>query len=187
METHVRAGVCCFATALALAAPFGASAQEGRDRAPDVVCIQAGTLPPDLAPFDERTPLDATPGEYDLAVAQLTVGHAVDATLKPIADVDFVIDPERWPEPETYAGMFSFDAPAAGTYKVALSAGIWVDVIEGDDLVGSTAFGGAPACTSVRKLVEFPLQQGVHVLQLSGSPTPDVAVMVSYKPNSPSE
>lgn len=96
--------------------------------------------------------------------------------------MDFVIDPERWPEPGTFAGMFSFDAPAAGTYKVSVSVGAWIDIVAGDDLVASDAFGHGPECTSIRKVVQFPLQAGVHVLQLSGNPTDSIAVMVSYKP-----
>lgn len=76
--------------------------------------------------------------------------------------------------------MFSFEATAPGTYKVALSQGAWIDVVADDELVASTAFALQPRCTGVRKAVSFRLERGVYVLQISGNPTPDIAVMISY-------
>jgi hypothetical protein len=166
----------------ALAALLIAAVAGAQEPAHDAECAEPGVPPSDLASWDTRTPANATPGAYDLAIAVLEVGHAVDATLKPIEQVDFVVDPERWPEPGTYAGMFSFEAPAPGTYKVALSQGAWIDVVFDDKLVPSAGFGLQPRCTSVRKAVAFDLERGLYVLQLSGNPTPDLAVMIGYSP-----
>lgn len=92
---HMAAAV---AAALTLAAGVGA-----QDDLHGTDCATPGELPSDLLGWDERVPLEATPAEYDLAYAALAVGAAVDATLAPINEVDFIVDPERWPDPGTYA------------------------------------------------------------------------------------
>ena len=43
----------------------------------------------------------------------------------------------------------------------------------------STAHAPGPACTGIRKTVQFPLQPGKYVLQISANADPAIDVMVS--------
>jgi hypothetical protein len=173
------------ATTAAVAGGGAALAQQGAHGDSSQACASGVLALNGLAGWEqEHTPLAATPGAYDLAVTQLVVGHAVDATLEPVSQVKFVVAPERESEPETYAGMFEFEAPVAGIYKVVVSAGAWIDVVEGaklDALAKSTAFGHGPGCGGIGKAVEFELQPGRHVLELSRSPQADISVLIGFK------
>ena len=42
-----------------------------------------------------------------------------------------------------------------------------------------TAHAPGPACTGIRKTVQFPLQPGHYVLQISANADPTIAVMIS--------
>ena len=76
----------------------------------------------------------------------------------------------------------AFVAPAAGRYRIGAGAGVWLDVIEGGKPVPSAAHGHGPACGPVRKIVDFDLKPGRHLLQISSAATPAVAVMVAKAP-----
>jgi hypothetical protein len=43
----------------------------------------------------------------------------------------------------------------------------------------STAHAPGPPCTGIRKTVQFVLQPGGYVLQISANADPDIAVMIS--------
>ena len=68
-----------------------------------------------------------------------------------------------------------------GTYRVALGAGAWVDMLRDGKAIASTAHGHGPACSGIRKIVDFPLTPGSYVLQLAGSPDANIPVLVAMK------
>ena len=70
-----------------------------------------------------------------------------------------------------------FDVATAGIYTVALGAGGWIDVVSaaGGPPLASTAHGHLK-CSSVGKMVVFPLKPGRYRLQLTGIQANDVKV-----------
>lgn len=122
--------------------------------------------------------LKSAPADYDVPVAQLMLGQAATVALHPVEETTFLVEPERFPDPGVQAGLVGFTAPVEGTYRVSLGMGAWVDLVNGDELVPSAAFGHGPGCEGVRKVVEFPLQPGDYAIQISGNPEPTIGVMV---------
>ena len=57
-----------------------------------------------------------------------------------------------------------------------------LDLLKGKKPIASTAHGHGPICTGIRKMVDFPLERGRHVLQIAGSPGSTIPVMVARLP-----
>lgn len=112
----------------------------------------------------------------------LTLGAGTTASLLPMADISFVIRPEKPGSPTNNGGIFAFVVPAAGRFRVALGSGAWIDVLRGTTSISSVAHGHGPACSTVRKMVDFDLQPGRYVLQVAGSDTASLPLMVSLLP-----
>jgi hypothetical protein len=76
--------------------------------------------------------------------------------------------PERAPKkPGSSAGMLRFANGAAGKYRVTLSSGGWIDVIQNGAYLKPIDFTGALDCPGVRKSVEFSLGPEPFTLQVS--------------------
>ena len=66
------------------------------------------------------------------------------------------------------AGTFALDAPAAaGVYKVTLSAGGWIDVVQDGKFLKAVAFSEATGCANARKRVKFRIAAEPAVLSIS--------------------
>jgi hypothetical protein len=75
-------------------------------------------------------------------------------------------------------GMARFQVPKAGVYRISISSGHWIDVLDGTQFVKSRDFQASHGCARPRKIVEFDLPGGRDlILQLSGFP--DATVMVA--------
>ncbi|ALJ11713.1 hypothetical protein [Sphingopyxis macrogoltabida] len=163
-------------TALALAAPGAAYAEQ-----PDCTTGSAA-LPAELAGWTSRSTLT---GASDAAAAEaspIAIGRAADVALQPASKVRFAAPPGKPGEGETHAGLLAFHVETAGSYRVALGAGAWVDVIQGGSALASTAHGHGPQCSGIRKMVDFSLTPGDYLLQIAASSTPSIAALVAKLP-----
>jgi len=77
--------------------------------------------------------------------------------------------PERAPKDGSFAGFTGIKAPKAGLYTISLSAGAWVDVVEGGHVLKPVAFSGATDCDGIRKTMKYELSGQPVVLQVSGA------------------
>lgn len=132
------------------------------------------SLPAEFGGWGVRTPLGAE--------AALAPGKAVEARLRPTPQVRYPVTPEKPGGTASHGGVLDLDIDWAGTYAVALGAGAWIDVIEDGKAVASTAHGHGPACSTIRKVVDFPLKAGRHVVQISGATTETLPVLVARRP-----
>ncbi len=66
-----------------------------------------------------------------------------------------------------------------GTYRVALEHKGWIDVLEAGRSLASSKHGHGPACTGIRKMVDFRLKRGRHVLRLSKLAEDEVRVLIT--------
>lgn len=135
-------------------------------------------LPPELAGWSPTTPVSATPSGDGL----LPVGHGATATLRPSPQVTLAAPVARPPAADTASGVFTFTVPTTGRYRVALGNAAWVDVVRAGTALPSVAHGHGTDCSPVRKMVDYDLQPGRYRLQVVGSATPVVTLIVARLP-----
>lgn len=108
-------------------------------------------------------------------------GKNVALTLQPIDRVTFPLAPSRAPAPGTFGGVYHVTVATAGTYRVVLQNGAWIDLVrDGKSLTSAGHMEGAP-CSGIRKIVDFDLQPGTYSVQLSGAKTPQMRILIAAK------
>ncbi|MBS0364171.1 MAG: homogentisate 1,2-dioxygenase [Proteobacteria bacterium] len=139
-------------------------------------------LPADLTGWTAQTPLAAAANPAGLAKAAIAPGKAIAADLPQTSMVKFVTQPERPGGSASHGGMYELRVEKAGTYVFALGSGAWIDVLKDGKPLTSTAHSHGPACSTVDKLVDFRLEPGRYVLQLSAAPDPKAGILVTRRP-----
>jgi hypothetical protein len=109
----------------------------------------------------------------------LPIGPVGRLALKPSAGVSFEVTPAKAPAAETFSGVVRFDVAKAGTYRVALGGAAWIDVVQSGKVLTSTAHAHGPACSPIKKMVDFMLPAGRYALQLSGAKTAELPVSIT--------
>lgn len=134
-------------------------------------------LPAELAGWATTTSVAAgtTP-------ASLTIGRRAHATLLPSGGVRLAATTAHPPAADTHGGVFAVEVPRAGRYRVALGAGVWIDVVRDGHALASVAHGHGPACSPVRKMVDFDLQPGRYLMQVVGVPAATLDLLVAPLP-----
>ena len=112
----------------------------------------------------------------------LAPGHAATAALHPTRDVHYITQPEKPGGSVAHGGLIAVAITEAGIYQVSLSSGAWIDVLKDGASVESSAHAPGPACTGIRKTVQFALGAGRAVIQLSGNPDAAIQVLVTKIP-----
>jgi hypothetical protein len=157
--------------------PAAVSAQDEMRAAPK--CDAVAAPPPALAGWSSKADLSAAAKPADLAAASLTVDHAASVSLHPTHDVAYITQPDKPGGSVAHGGLLAIVIDKAGTYQINLSSGAWIDLVKDGKTVLSTAHAPGPACTGIRKTVQFPLEPGHYVLQISANADPTIAVMIS--------
>jgi len=108
-------------------------------------------------------------------------GKNIALALDPIDKVTFPLTPDRKPAPGTFGGVYHVTVATAGTYRVVLQNGAWIDLArDGKSLTSVAHMEGAP-CSGIRKIVDFALQSGTYTLQLSGAKTAQMRILIATK------
>lgn len=163
------------AAAVAIAAPHVAFAAE---EAP--TCTAPGVLPPELAAWGQPVARKAAAGVPGTA---LVMGQAALVSLLQTPAVTYPLRPEKPGGSVSYGGLLQVSVATRGTYRVALGSPAWIDLVSADGrAVESLAHGHGPACTGIRKMVDFALEPGVYTLQISANGGSDSQVMVIRQP-----
>jgi hypothetical protein len=167
---------------MGLVAP--AFAQKGEMPAKPAASCAAmdAALPAPLADWNGKAAISTAPSAEHLMHVALTLGKGYEANLLNTPKVAFPVQPEKPGGSVAFAGLFSFTVPEAGNYAVALGAAAWIDVLEDGKAVAPASFGHGPECTSIRKIVVFPLKAGVHTLQVSANADAKLKLMVAKNP-----
>jgi hypothetical protein len=117
----------------------------------------------------------ASSGELDRDAAK-----AVSVKLSPLAEAALPMAPERPPQKEpALAGFLRFGKGGSHLYKVSLSEGAWIDLVQDGHYLKPTAFTGATDCPHIRKSVKFEIGPDPFVLQVSGAPASGIAIVVT--------
>jgi hypothetical protein len=162
--------------------PAAAQAQTAVPPPPaPVVCAAVDKAVP--APWTGWTTPDPLLGGANLGAAgKLMVGHAYSAALSASRAVTYAVPLYKPAAADTFAGLFTLTIATAGTYSIALSQGAWIDVASPDGkALTSVSHGHGPDCTTIHKVVDFALQPGVYVVQISAAPKSPVVIAVEPK------
>jgi hypothetical protein len=104
---------------------------------------------------------------------------ALTLALVPPHDAGLPMPPERAPKEGTLAGFATFNKVAkAGVYTISLSAGAWVDVVQGGHFLKPQGFSGATDCDGIRKTMKYDLSAGPFVLQVSGVKESPISIAI---------
>ena len=154
-----------FLLAFALPAPLAA-----QQMAPAPVCQATdATLPTELAAWRNPAPLSGP----------LHTGMAVNLALRPIAELQPAVAPHQARDGGATTGArLDLDVAAAGTYRVAIDHGAWIDMVKDGQPLRPVANARGPACSSIHRILDFPLSPGRYVIQLSGTAAPSARLLV---------
>lgn len=142
----------------------------------------AAPLPPALAAWTPGPSLAAATDAASVAHTGIKLGGRVELMLAATDTVRFVHAPGKPAAPGSFGGMLAFTVARAGTYRIALGTGAWIDVVSGTTALNSVAHDHGPACSGIRKLVDFELTPGRYVLQIEGSKDAATPVLVTPLP-----
>lgn len=167
-------GLMMLATSAAHAQQTPAHAQHACE-APD-----AG-LKDGLEAWRSKAKFTAVGTTAELAGAELKAGAAVRAMLLRTPKVVYPVQPEKPGGSVSYGGLFLLKVDQPGTYRIALSTPAWVDVVKDGKTIPSGTFGHGPECSTIRKIVEFPLSAGPHVIAIAATGVDTVDILVVLK------
>jgi len=106
---------------------------------------------------------------------------AVKLPLSPLAEAKLPMPPSRTPKAsDSYAGFVRYAAPPQpATYRVTLSEGAWIEVVQDGQEVKSSGFTGATGCDGIRKSVKFSLAASPFIVEISGTAAHEIAIAVT--------
>ncbi len=106
---------------------------------------------------------------------------ATTLELQPLPAAGLPKAPQRPPRATgSFGGHFTLATPAKpGVYRVTISSGGWVDVLDGGAYLHPIAFTGAKDCDGVRKSMKFDLPARPLAVQFSGVGRDQISVIVS--------
>jgi len=174
-------GILCASLAALSWPALAQSRSEASTPAPSCTVFDA-SLPDAFTGWRTKTNLQTADGRRSLQGTGIVPGVTYDLALLPTPAVTYVRQPEKPGGSVSYGGMLSLIVARAGTYVVALDGGAWIDVLRGHDPIVSTSHGRGPSCSTIRKMVEFPLSPGRYTIQIAASGTPRLAILIAQKP-----
>ena len=165
--------------AMSLAAALPTATFAAPAAKPAASCPAAPVLPPELADW-ARGASTKTIYAYgdDLGADWSSLGAArTELPLHKFESLRYGVAPDRKPDVYKFGGMIPIDVKRAGRLVVALDAGAWIDLVRDGAIVKSMTHGHGPACSGIRKMVEFDVTQGRYVLQIVNAPTASIHAM----------
>jgi hypothetical protein len=136
----------------------------------------AEPVPPALAGWTAGPPMAAAAEPVSAPVAP--IGEPVEVALRSAADFKPAVSATRAAAADSHGGLVAIDVGRAGRYRVVLSNASWVEIVSKGSAIASTGHGHGPRCSGMRKIVDFDLPAGRHLIQLTGSPDATVRLMV---------
>jgi hypothetical protein len=153
--------------ALLLPLPSPLAAQEATS-APACQAMDA-TLPAELAAWRSPSPV----------AGPLRPGMAVTLALRPVSELQPAVQPHNAREDGVTTGArLDLEVAAAGTYRIAIDHGAWVDLVADGQPLRPVANGRGPACSTIHRILDFALNPGRYVIQLSGTTAATARLLV---------
>ncbi|MGK6324222.1 hypothetical protein ACMGDM_14225 [Sphingomonas sp. DT-51] len=137
-------------------------------------------LPTGMSGWSHRAALAA--GTSTRSAPVIVIGRGADLRLAPAERVTPAVASPKTPDEGDTAGLALFQVSRPGTYRVALGDAAWIDVVQAGRALAASAHGHGPSCSGIRKMVDFQLEPGRYVLQLSGTKASSLQVMIAHAP-----
>ncbi|VVT08597.1 conserved hypothetical protein [Sphingomonas sp. EC-HK361] len=148
-----------------------------QDPATDAACTNVRpAIPAALSGWSQQTPVTAGTKSGDGAT--LSIGQATNVSLHRGSTLTLSPAPAKAAAADSYGGTLTLSVAQAGTYRVALGGGAWIDLLLGGKAIASVAHDHGPKCSGIAKIVDFKLDAGTYVIQLSGAKSNAIAAMV---------
>jgi len=132
------------------------------------------------------TKLDAMMKRGDMTALSQDL-QRLDVVLHPSDHILLTATPkaEQKSEGQTFAGYVAFSVPHDGVYRVSVDTTVWIDVLDGDQIVERTKLNRRMQCGHVHKSLGFTLNTGVNYwLQLSSSKAFEVHLVLTPEESS---
>ncbi|MDR3373899.1 MAG: hypothetical protein P4L98_09245, partial [Ancalomicrobiaceae bacterium] len=139
-------------------------------------------LPAELSGWTTQLPIVAATQPGQIGSAEVKVGQAVKASMQMTPGVTYAARPANPGGTVSSGGIFKLSIPETGTYRVAVGTHSWIDIVDSGKLVESVNHGGGPACSGIKKMVDYPLNAGTYVLQLSAGDEMTAGILVVKLP-----
>ena len=164
--------------ALVFVTPSAAQEAEMAHKCPE----EAAPLPVELAPWTAPASVTAATTPEESEKAEIKVGAAAKAALSHTPEVHYVTRPVKPGGSVAYGGLFRIAIAEPGTYRVALGNASWVDIVKDGEKAESIHHGGGPACSGIRKMVDYTLAKGEYFIQLSAGGDAETGLLVVKLP-----
>ncbi|WP_404713144.1 homogentisate 1,2-dioxygenase [Sphingomonas sp. MMS24-J13] len=138
--------------------------------------------PPALAGWVGRVAVSAAGRPDAIDTATILPGRGADVALLSVPDVTYPVRPSHPGGTVSYGGLLGFTVTQAGTYRVGIGSGAWLEMVRDGQALLSTAHSPGPACTGLRKMVDFALTPGAYLLEISGNGSPTLPLLVTRLP-----
>lgn len=148
------------------------------EQAPSTCAVPA-ELPAPLASWRNPAALKGATDRKGAARSVLEPGKTVTMALSPTPKIDYPVRPAKPGGSVSFGGLAGFTVREAGTWRVALGSGAWVDVVKDGKAAPSVAHGHGPDCSGIRKMVDYELQPGSYTLQISANGEDRLTVLVT--------
>jgi hypothetical protein len=167
---------------LAFAAPVDAQDMP-MAHAPAPVCPKdSQPIPPALSAWSTRTPNAAVAAATELGKAAVVPGTAYDVSLAPTPAVTYPVVPTHPGATGSRGGLVRVAIATAGTYRVAIGAAAWLDMVQGTTTLPSVGHSHGPTCSGIRKMVDFALRPGSYTLQIVGNAEATLPLLIVRLP-----
>lgn len=105
-----------------------------------------------------NVPASVAAGAQVDGAPRIEAERAYSAQLLPQQSVKLAAAPsKKMLDDGSHAGLFQLRVSTAGTYRISVDAGFWVDVVAAGKPLVSTDFNGETACKAPRKIVVYQL------------------------------
>ena len=130
-----------------------------------------------------NNPIVVTAAATPDAAANIRIGSKAAVTLAPAATVRLAVPmPDTNPPPDAHGGMLSFQVPQDGIYWISVSTGLWVDIVQGNEILMQIDERPGPPCSGINKSLQYRLKAGDARVQLSDNRGTRVDVLVVRQP-----
>jgi len=106
-------------------------------------------------------------------------GSAATVRLSPQGDLAFPVAPPLPHAPANHGAILSTDIDEPGRYHVAISAPGWIDMVRAGKALEPIADRPGASGSGVAKVLDYDLEAGHYVLELSGMAAGEVSVSIS--------
>jgi hypothetical protein len=117
----------------------------------------------------------------ELKVPVIEVDKLYDVKLSAQADIRYAVKPAKPTlNDSAQGGILRFHTAKSGLYRVSITSGHWIDIVDAGQLIRSKDFQGSRGCERPHKIVAYELPADRDLLlQLSGGTQAVVTLAVS--------